>query len=76
MRAKILVRGGRDPIDGQVEEGPYSRGQDVAVTIVRDGKLINIPNIKSIVLRVEGRRAIATLEVLVDDVQLTGVMLK
>lgn len=73
-RVAIVIRGGRDTADPEraVEEGPLTRGVDVGVYAYRGGVRMLLP-VRSLVLRVSGRRAVAFCEFEVDDVALTGI---
>lgn len=74
-RCSVVVRGGRD-LRGDnaspTEHGPPTRGQDIGVFVVIDGRRHLLP-VSGFVLRVDGRRAIATLNLLVDEVEITGI---
>ncbi len=78
-RSQIILHGGRDRVGEIADCGAdsLSRGVDVAIS-VRDqnGKLMLIPGVISMVIRVEGRKAVATVELLVDDIELTAVWLE
>jgi hypothetical protein len=79
MRSQIVIRGGRDPVGYVADDDKHlSRPQDVAISIRdKDGKLVNIPGVRSLILRVgPDRKAIATCEIEVDDVDVTAVWLE
>lgn len=70
-RVGIAIKGGR-----LTSGEPLSRGQDIGVyAIAADGSHHILPA-QSLVLRIEGRKAIATVELEVDDVDATGLMLE
>lgn len=64
-RVRITVRGGRGG-------GIASRGQDIGVYAVIDGKRAILP-VTGLVLRVDGRKAIATVNLMVDEVDITDI---
>ena len=64
-RVRIVVRGGRGI------EVP-ARGQDIGVYALIDGRQAVLP-VAGLVLRVDGRKAIATVNLIVDEVDITGV---
>lgn len=66
-RCKIVVRGGRT-----VDAPSPSRGVDIGVFIQVEGKETLLP-VTAFELRVDGRRAVATVNLLVDDVEVTEV---
>lgn len=65
-RASIIVSGGR------TEHETPARGWDIAVRVVVDGVRTRLP-VTSCVLRIEGPKAVATLEVEVDEVEIEGI---
>lgn len=69
MKAEIIIKGGR----GSIEDGAHpSRGQDIGVYVVRDGKRILLP-VTSLVLTVRDRKAVATVTLDVDAVEVDGI---
>lgn len=71
----LVVRGGRVPAPGNT--GPVTKGQDVALYVRdADGKEHKIPGVYNLTLRIGSRRAIATIEVEVDDVDITTAWLE
>lgn len=71
MKAEIIIRGGRDPV-GFITDGPITRGLDIGVFVVIDGKRTLLP-VRSLVLRCEGRCSVATVELEVREIELTGI---
>lgn len=50
------------------------RGQDVQVSVEIDGKMVGL-RCKNLTLRVADRKAIATVDLVVDEVHVDGVLL-
>lgn len=73
-RCQIIIRGGRDIVgDPMRTSRHFSRGVDIQVVARgEDGSLFRLP-CTALVLRVDGRRAIATVNLLVDEVEITGI---
>lgn len=67
MGVTIRVRGGRAPQDGRP-----TRGQDLGVFAVVDGKE-HLLRVSSLVMRVMGRTAIATVELAVDEIDVENI---
>jgi len=80
VRAQIVVHGGRDLVGVAPpgdEKEHLSRRQDICISIRdKDGKLQRIPNVEEMTLRVGPRGVIATCEIVVDDIEVTGVWLE
>jgi len=80
MRAQIVVHGGRDPVGVTPpgdERAHLTRRQDISISIRdKDGKLQRIPNVAEMTLRVSGRKMIANCEIVVDDIELTGIWIE
>lgn len=72
LRARIIVKGGRLPEYG---DGPLARGQDIGVQVEIDGRRYLLP-VTSLVLRVDGRKALAVCEIAVDEIDLIGIKLE
>jgi hypothetical protein len=66
-RVRITVRGGRGS-NGRIG----SRGQDIGVYAEIDGKRAILP-VTGLVLRADGRKAIVTVNLMVDEVDITDV---
>lgn len=79
MRSHIVIKGGRDGTDqiAPCEKDKLTRGVDIGLYVRdKDGKSTLIPGVLSLVLRVHGRKAVATVEIEVDDVDVTAVWLE
>jgi hypothetical protein len=77
MRTKscqIVIKGGRAGSQPELMSDDHpSRGQDISVMAkLEDGTLVRLPCL-GLVLRVDGRKAVATVNLVVEEVELTSI---